>query len=402
MTFKKVSQTSLRLPIITKRYSSSSTLVKTPLFDLHVENNATMVPYAGYSMPVLYKGQSHIDSHKWTRTKAGLFDVSHMLQHRFAGPDATALLEKITPSALANDGLKDFHSTLSVLLNEEGGVIDDTIISKHGDNEFYVVTNAGCREKDLAFIKKEINANFPSVKHEIITGGLLALQGPEVAATLQKFTKYDLSQIKFGQSAFIDLPVGNGAQFHAARGGYTGEDGFEISIPDDVASLDFARLLLSENPDVVKPIGLAARDSLRLEAGMCLYGHELSEEITPIEATLTWVVNKARREKGDFNGASKILAQIKDKTLVKRKRVGFTVTGPAARDGCKIFTADKAKEIGYVTSGLPSPSVGANIGMAYVDREFTKSGTKISVLVRGKYREGELKKMPFITPNYYR
>ncbi|ANB13300.1 glycine decarboxylase subunit T [Sugiyamaella lignohabitans] len=383
----------------TQRFNSSATdnLAKTALYDLHVEYGGKMVPYAGFSMPVLYKDQTHIESHNWVREKAGLFDVSHMLQHRISGTNATRLLEKITPSDVK--GLKPFTSTLSVLLNEQGGIIDDTIISKHGENDFYVVTNAGCRDKDLAFIKNEIDAIGSGIKHEIITGGLLALQGPEAAKVLQKFTNYDLNQIKFGESAFVDL---EGDKYHVARGGYTGEDGFEVSITNDKVAQDFAYKLLEV--DSVKPIGLAARDSLRLEAGMCLYGHELSEEITPVASALTWVIGKSRRSADDeiaFNGKSVILDQIATKKT--NLRVGLTVKGPAARDGAEIFAAgEHDKPIGIVTSGSLSPTLKVNIGMGYVPRKYAKAGTQVEVLVRGKFRPGEIQKLPFVKPNYFR
>ena len=386
--------------MVARRFNSTTSdgLLKTPFYDLNVELGGTMVNFAGYSMPVLYKGQSHIESHNWTRSKAGLFDVSHMLQHRFAGPGTTEFLEKITPSDLKS--LKPFSSTLSVLLNNEGGIVDDTIICKHGDEEYYVVTNAGCREKDLEFIGAELEQfGKGNVSRESIDGGLLALQGPEAAATLQKLTTDDLSKIKFGESAFISLL---GGKYHAARGGYTGEDGFEISIPDEKVALEFARTLL-DNPEVVQPIGLAARDSLRLEAGMCLYGHELSEEITPVEAGLTWVIGKSRRspESATFNGASNILAQIADKSLVKQVRKGIFVKGPAARENMTVFSADGSKAIGKVTSGSYSPTTKQNIGMVYVPRD-VKIGSDVKVEIRGKMRAGMIAKMPFISPNYYR
>lgn len=356
-----------------------------------------MVDFANYSMPVLYKGQTHIESHNWTREKAGLFDVSHMLQHRFSGPGTTEFLEHITPSDLKS--LKPFSSTLSVLLNSTGGIIDDTMICKHGEDDFYVVTNAGCRARDLEFINEELEKfGKGNVSHTTIPGGLLALQGPEASATLQKLTTDDLSKIKFGESAYISLL---GGKYHAGRGGYTGEDGFELSIPDETVALDFFKTLL--DIETVKPIGLAARDSLRLEAGLCLYGHELNESITPVEAGLTWVIGKSRRtpETATFNGADAILAQIADKSLVKRTRKGITVKGPAARENMKIYSADGKELIGEVTSGSFSPSTKKNIGMAYVPRDL-KIGSDIKIDVRGKLRDAKIAKMPFVTPNYFR
>ncbi|ODQ67316.1 aminomethyltransferase [Nadsonia fulvescens var. elongata DSM 6958] len=384
-----------------KEFSTSPELLKTCFHDLHVSLNATMVPFAGYSMPVLYKAHTHLASHKWTRTNAGLFDVSHMLQHKFSGPDAVKLLEIVTPGDI--QGLSDFNSTLSVLLNDKGGIIDDTIITRWDKDTFYVVTNAGCRDKDLAFLKSEIQKNGLSVNHEIIYGGLLALQGPKAAQTLQQFTSADLSKLTFGSSTFLNL--GSFGDVHVARGGYTGEDGFEISITDPKAAVDFAKALIEEKSDTVIPVGLAARDSLRLEAGMCLYGHELNESITPIEAGLAWVIGKNRRQLGDsaanFNGAQTILSQLNNKKeLVFKTRIGFTSKGPAARENCDIFVRDE--KVGIVTSGSPSPSLGGNIGMAYINKPYNKIGTDITILVRGKPRSATVAKMPFLQPNYYR
>ncbi|AOW06559.1 hypothetical protein B0I72DRAFT_133659 [Yarrowia lipolytica] len=377
------------------RYSVDANLKKTPLFPLHEKLDAQFVDYAGFAMPVLYKGTTHIQSHNWVREKAGLFDVSHMLQHRFSGPAATEFLEKITPADL--QALQPFTSTLSVLLTPEGGIVDDLIISKHGENDFYVVTNAGCRDKDLAFLAKESEPFGDKLVHDTIGGGLIALQGPEAAAALQKFTNYDLSQIKFGQSAWVDF---GGNKYHVARGGYTGEDGFEVSIPDDAASVAFAEALL-ENDNVIA-VGLAARDSLRLEAGMCLYGHELSEELTPVEAGLTWVVGKARRsgDRTGFNGSDKILAQIKDKSATKA-RVGLFNDGPAPREGVAILN-EAGEKVGVVTSGCKSPSLNKNIGMGYVNKPFNKSGTKLTLDIRNKKRPAEVVKMPFVPHKYFK
>ncbi|VVT43732.1 uncharacterized protein SAPINGB_P000120 [Magnusiomyces paraingens] len=391
-----------------KRFNSTTTadgLVKTPFYDLHLELGATIVPYAGYAMPVLYKGQSHIESHNWVRSKAGIFDVSHMLQHKFSGPGTTEFLEKITPSDLK--ALAPFSSTLSVILNKNGGVVDDTIITKHGEDDFYVVTNAGCRDRDLAFIAEQLTEfGKGNVQRSTIEGGLLAFQGPQAAEVLQKMTRYDLNTLKFGHSAFV--PILGLGEFHVARGGYTGEDGFEISIPDVAAANEIARALL-EAQDYVRAIGLAARDSLRLEAGMCLYGHELSEEITPVDAGLTWVVGKSRRtpETATFNGAETVLAQIADKTKVPRVRRGITSTGPAARENMDVYTSDSkdiasGTKIGVVSSGSFSPTTKQNIGMAYVPRAYMKVGTDIKINVRGKLRPGKIAKLPFVEPKYFR
>ncbi|PRT54535.1 putative aminomethyltransferase, mitochondrial [Wickerhamiella sorbophila] len=373
-------------------YSDIAALRKTPLFDFHLAHEGKMVDYAGFAMPVLYKAQSHIASHNWVREKAGLFDVSHMVQHKFLGPDATKFLETITPSDLK--GLKPFTSTLSVLLNSNGGIVDDTIICKHAENEYYVVTNAGCRDKDLAFFREQASRLGVNVRHDLIGGGLLALQGPEAANVLQKLTNFDLKEIGFGESAFVDLL---GGKYHVARGGYTGEDGFEVSVTDDAKSLEFANALV-EN-EAVQPIGLAARDSLRLEAGMCLYGNELTEEITPIAARLAWVIGKPRRADKEFNGAEEILKQLAEKSTPLR--TGLVSTGPAPRTGAKILDKD-GSQVGTVTSGSLSPTLGKNVAMGYLPRKLAKNGTELSIEIRGKPRPAVVSAMPFVTPNYYR
>ncbi|CCH46303.1 Aminomethyltransferase [Wickerhamomyces ciferrii] len=387
-----------------RAYSTATAngLKKTPLYDLHIKYGADMVDFAGYSMPVLYKGQSHIDSHKWVRSKAGIFDVSHMLQQNLKGDDVIPFLDKITPSDFKAS--KPWANQLTVLLNQDGGIIDDTIVTKHDDDKnFYIVTNAGTREKDLEFFKNESQPF--DVKFEQIDNALIALQGPLASKVLQNFTNEDLSKIYFGNSKIIKIPGFNNLDIHLARGGYTGEDGFELSIPKDV-SIEFTEALL-ENKDEVRPIGLAARDSLRLEAGMCLYGHDLNDTITPVEGALSWVIAKNRRDPNvnKFNGSSKILGQLADRSLVKQQRVGFTSKGPAPREGTEIYSKeDPEKKIGVVTSGSLSPSSSEriNIGQAYVERGYHKSGTPVLVKIRNKLRDATIAKQPFIPSNYYR
>ncbi|CAM9011364.1 unnamed protein product [Wickerhamomyces anomalus] len=353
--------------------AASSSLLKTPLYDLHVKLGADIVDFAGYAMPVLYKGQTHIESHNWVRSHAGLFDVSHMLQQNLSGDDVIPFLDKITPSDFKS--LKPWTNQLSVLLNKEGGIVDDTIITKHDDDKhFYIVTNAGTREGDLAFFKEEAKAF--DVKFDIIDNALIALQGPTAAKVLQHFTNEDLSKIYFGNSKFIKIPGFNNEEIHLARGGYTGEDGFELSIPNKI-SVDFTQELLGN--EEVKPIGLAARDSLRLEAEIQMFLNSMD--------------------------SSKILAQLADRSLVKQQRIGFTSKGPAAREGAEIFSAEEPeKKIGIVTSGSPSPSLPGrvNIGQAYIDRGYHKSGTPILIQIRNKKKEATVSKQPFVAPKYYR
>ncbi|CAN3376409.1 hypothetical protein DIURU_004303 [Diutina rugosa] len=379
-----------------------SALAKTPLYPCHIELGGKMVDYAGFDMPVLYQGQTHIESHHWVREKCGLFDVSHMLQHRISGPDAKAFLQKCTPIDL--DSLAPFQGSLSVLLNEDGGVIDDCIITKHDDDHYYMVTNAGCRDKDMKFLKKEGEA-FNSLDHQPFESTLLAIQGPKAAEVLQQFTQEDLTKLFFGNSVFAKVAgIKSNEPVHIARAGYTGEDGFELSIPSSnhdeaTDARNFFMSLIEDFPETVKPIGLAARDSLRLEAGMCLYGNELSEDKTPIDASLAWLVPKSRRETGGFNGAAKILSQIKDKSTTHR-RVGIRSKGPAPRGDSKIYSQD-GNEIGWVTSGSASPTLGGNVGQAYIEKGY-KFGTPIKIEIRGKQRDGEIAKLPFIEAKFYR
>lgn len=380
-------------------------------------------------MPVQYGDQGISASHVWTRTKCSIFDVSHMVQHHIYGPGAAGLLAKITPCA--PDLILPFHSGLSALLNEEGGIVDDTIITNitQGDPKgkdgmkFYVVTNAGCRDKDLAFLKKEIdtwnkaNSNM-QVKHDILdSNGLIAVQGPLAAEILDSLksidaktgSELDVSKLYFGQCAYVSF--GDIKDCLVSRGGYTGEDGFEISVPQGSASQHQVislcqKMLEAGGQDKIRMAGLGARDSLRLEAGMCLYGHDIDETTTPVEAGLAWIITKERRKHGGFHGSSKILEQLKPVREggagPPRRRIGLIVNDPApAREGAEIQNSE-GKTIGKVTSGGPSPSLGKNIAMGYVENGFHKAGTELSVLVRKKSRPAVVSKMPFIDAKYWR
>lgn len=381
----------------------TSALTKTPLFESHVKYGAKFAAYAGFHMPLLYKGQSHIESHHWVRNKVGLFDVSHMLQHRFLGPGAKAFLQKVTPIDL--DLLQPNTCSLSVLLNTDGGIIDDTIITKHADDQYYMVTNAGCRAKDTEFLRNELKA-FLDVSHENFESTLLAVQGPGSGDLMQKFTSENLSLVVFGATRFLKLHGLVDSEIHLSRTGYTGEDGFELSIPSSneaeaAQARGFFEHLIDEYPDLVKPVGLAARDSLRLEAGMCLYGNELSEQITPVDATLLWLIPKSRRTvDSGFNGSSKILKQIQDKS-VKKRRIGVVSQGPAVRTGGKVFNNTGDVLVGETTSGSPSPTLGKNIAQCYISKD-VKVGEDVKIEVRGKLRPGKVVKLPFVENNFYR
>ncbi|PSK45360.1 glycine cleavage system T protein [Elsinoe australis] len=374
-----------------------------------------MVPFGGYEMPVQYSDLGVGDSHKWTREKASLFDVSHMVQYHFEGPGVTAFLESITPSSLST--LPAHESTLSALLHPEtGGIVDDTVITRLGPEKFYVVTNAGCREKDQAFLSSALSSwnssNNPSVTINPLTDqGLIALQGPLSASILSSVladpSSLDLQTFYFGSSKYITVALPSGPSEHllASRGGYTGEDGFEISVPPSQTEAVTELLLSKAGPDQLRFAGLGARDSLRLEAGMCLYGHDLDDSTTPVEAGLSWIIGKSRRESGGFNGAETVLPQLtpasKGGKGVQRRRVGLIVEGAPAREGAEIVNADGTK-IGVITSGCPSPSLGKNIAMGYIKNGLHKAGTEVQVKVRGKPRKAVVSKMPFLPSKYWK
>ena len=344
-------------------------------------------------------------AHNHVRTAAGLFDVSHMLQHHFEGPGAQDFLLSLCPSSL--DALAPFSSTLSVLLNEAGGIIDDTIITKQADDsKFYVVTNAGRIAEDKALFSTKVeewNATHPDkqVKWSTLDGwGLVALQGPKAAEVLQTLTDTDLSKVKFGQSTYAKVGK-DGVECHIARGGYTGEDGFEISIPPQSA-VGITEQITS-HPDVL-PIGLGARDSLRLEAGMCLYGHDLDESISPVEAGLSWVIGKDRRTLDTphrFPGQGRILTELAKPGPIRR-RVGFVITGSPAREGCVVFDEEGKEQIGVITSGIPSPTLGKNIAMGYIANGSHKKGTPVKIEVRKKLRDAVVSPMPFVPSKYFK
>jgi len=371
-----------------------------------------MVPFGGHHMPVQYSDLSIVESHLWTRSKASLFDVSHMVQHHFKGPGAEAFLSQLTPAGLST--LPDNQSTLSAFLHPEtGGIVDDTIITRLGPQAFYVVTNAGCRDKDLAYLESNIasfrNSSDSPIEWSILENqGLIALQGPLAVEILSSLTPHDLSTLHFGRSVSLPLRLSSNTTTSPvliSRGGYTGEDGFEISVsPADVLTLT-ETLLSIAGPDKLRLAGLGARDSLRLEAGMCLYGHDLDDSTTPIEAGLGWIIGADRRTSGGFHGADVVLAQLKPKKDggigTTRRRVGLLVEGAPAREGTKLVDAEGV-EIGVVTSGCPSPSLGKNIAMAYVKTGCNKAGTEVWAVVRGKKRRAVVTRMPFLPSKYWK
>lgn len=332
------------------------------------------------------------------------------MQHHFSGAGAEAFLESITPSSLST--LPERQSTLSTLLHPEtGGIVDDTVITRLPDR-FYVVTNAGCREKDTAYFKEQLDAwtsahpDYP-VEWNILNGqGLIALQGPlsadVLARVLEEQSVADLKSLYFGQCIPATIK-GADAEVLVSRGGYTGEDGFEISIPS-FATEAVTQFLLDSAKDELRFAGLGARDTLRLEAGMCLYGHDLDDTTTPVEAGLSWIIGKDRRSKGGFHGDSVILQQLKKKSEgggVSRRRIGLVVEGSPAREGVKIIN-EAGDEIGIITSGCPSPTLKKNISMGYIQDGMHKAGTEVEVLVRGRKRKAVVTKMPFVPSKYFK
>ncbi|XP_069796015.1 aminomethyltransferase, mitochondrial isoform X2 [Narcine bancroftii] len=352
-----------------------------------------MVDFAGWNMPVQYK-DSHINSHLHTRQHCSLFDVSHMLQSKVTGKDRVMFMESLIVGDIAE--LKDNQGTLSLFTNDKGGIMDDLIVTRTSDGHLYIVSNAGCADKDSAHMKEQL-AKFKAAGKEadveFLEAGLIALQGPSAARVLQEGVSDDLHKLPFMWSAVMTVFGVQGCR--VTRCGYTGEDGFEISVPIQ-STVELAKSLLKNSE--VKLAGLGARDSLRLEAGLCLYGNDIDETTTPVEASLLWTIGKRRRAAADFPGAEIILRQIKEKT--RRKRVGLTSAGPPVRQHTPILNLD-GKVIGEVTSGCPSPCLKQNIAMGYVESEYSKLGTPIKVEVRKKMVDAVVTKMPFVSTKYY-
>lgn len=365
--------------------------LRTPLYSLHVELGAKMVPFAGYAMPVQYP-DGVLKEHLHTRAQAGLFDVSHMGQVVARGAGIAAALEKLIPVDI--EALPLNKQSYGVFTADHGGILDDLIITRWGENEFFLVVNAGCKARDIAHLQQHLTGFDVEVLED---RALLALQGPQAATVMTELVGAT-STLTFMNGCRGNI---DGADCFITRSGYTGEDGFEISIPADRAVAVAKRLL---SYDAVQAIGLGARDSLRLEAGLCLYGHDMDSNTSPIEAGLTWSISKSRRSDGSkaggFLGAEKILEQIS--RGAPRKRVGLKINGRAPiREGVELV--DKAGAvIGKVTSGGFGPTLGAPLAMAYVDSEHASTGSELGALLRGKTIPVEVVKMPFVAQNYVR
>lgn len=408
----------IRLSSTTPKQPKKSSLKKSPLHDLHLTHNAKMAPSASYTMPLQYASHTIHDSHIFTRTHASLFDLSHMVQHTFSGPGAAAALERLSPVDAAS--LRDGQARLSALLLPTGGIVDAFVVTRVGGARFRVVTNAARRERDCAFIGKGLEG-LRGVEWSVEErAGMLALQGPESAAILGEVVEgLDLMGLFFGNAARARIRLQDGGRSREVmvrRGGYTGEDGFEISLilprdetPESVAKemMALAETLLDvAGPERLRLAGLGARDSLRLEAGMCLYGNELDEKTTPVEAGLSFIIPHSRRKSGGFNGADVVLAQLAaeadaEETGLEGRRVGMVVEGTPAKRGAEVFSK-KGERVGVVTSGGPSPVLGRNIAMGYVLGKVSGVGTELDVGAWGRKRGAIVTELPFVPPRYYK
>lgn len=359
-----------------------------PLDGWHRARGARMVPFAGYDMPIQYEGI--VAEHEWTRSSAGLFDVSHMGQLLLSGEGLDAAVEAVLPIDLST--LKLGMQRYSLLLDDEGGVLDDLMVSRWPD-ALYLVVNGATKWDDIGHLRESL-PDAITLNH-LQDRALLALQGPKAASALERHVQgeHSLSALTFMRFGHFTLA---GHEAAISRSGYTGEDGFEISIPATAAA-EIADLLCAE-PEV-KPIGLGARDSLRLEAGLPLYGHDMSPETSPIEAGLVFGINKRRRSEGGYPGAERINREIAEGT--DRKWVGLKVEGRMpAREGAEVFAG--SDKIGTVTSGGFSPTLGYPIAMAYVARDYAAQGTALEIEVRNKRLAAMVVPTPFVPHRYYR
>lgn len=372
---------------------SEDNLLKTPFFDMHVEAGGKMVPFAGYSMPVQYP-LGIMKEHTHTREKAGLFDVSHMGQAYIRsknGSDPALAIEELMPSALAV--LKPGKMRYSVLLNDEGGIEDDLMVTRTFEPEgtLYVVVNAACKDKDYDILEEKLGDKI--TLEPLDDRALLALQGPKAEEVLASLAP-EVAELNFMEATMVTL---EGVVCWVSRSGYTGEDGYEISVPADEAPAFAARLLANDD---VEWIGLGARDSLRLEAGLCLSGHDFDASVSPVEANITFALGKKRRENGDFVGASRILGELANGA--DKIRVGILPDGRApAREGTDIADPDGIV-IGKITSGGFGPTFGGPVAMGFVPKDMAEEGTKVQLIIRGKAHGATVASTPFVPQRYKR
>ncbi|MES1985665.1 MAG: glycine cleavage system aminomethyltransferase GcvT [Pseudomonadota bacterium] len=356
-----------------------------PLDAWHRSRGGRMVEFASYEMPIQYEGI--MAEHAWTRTHAGLFDVSHMGQLAFSGDDVDAALETVLPGDIL--GLKTFRQKYSLLLDEDGGILDDLMVSRRPD-DFYMVVNGAMKFEDIGWLREHLPDDI--TMNHMEDQALLALQGPEAGAALAELIP-ETADLYFMQCNAFTF---GGHDLWISRSGYTGEDGFEISVPaEGVEALADALCALPQ----VKPIGLGARDSLRLEAGLPLYGHDIDTKVSPIAADLGFAISKRRREQGGFIGHGRIAKELTDG--VPSRRVGLSIDGRLpAREGSLIFVGDA--QVGMVTSGGFAPTVGAPIAMGWVATPHCAIGTALEIEVRGKRLAAKVAPMPFVPHNYRR
>ncbi len=372
---------------------STEHLLHTPLHALHLELGARMVPFAGYDMPVQYP-LGVMKEHQHTREQAGLFDVSHMGQIRLSGANAAKALETLVPVDIID--LPAGMQRYAMFTNDQGGILDDLMVANLGNDQLFLVVNAACKDQDLAHLRQHIGDQC-SIEPLFEERALLALQGPAAVTVLARLAP-EVAQMTFMQ--FKPVTV-SGIDCFVSRSGYTGEDGFEISVPASSAEA-LARALLAE-PEVAA-IGLGARDSLRLEAGLCLYGHDMNNETTPIEASLLWAISKVRRadgaRAGGFPGAEQVFAQ--QQNGVSRKRVGLLPQERTpVREGAEIVN-EAGDIIGSVCSGGFGPTLGGPLAMGYIDSRYNALDTPVWAIVRGKKVPMLVSKMPFVPQRYYR
>ena len=371
--------------------TSDDSILKTALYDLHVELGAKMVPFAGYAMPVQYP-MGIVKEHLHTRSAAGLFDVSHMGQVLLKGEQAASALETLVPVDIVD--LAEMNQRYALFTNDQGGVMDDLMVTNAGD-QLFVVVNAACKAHDIEHMRNNIGERCDIKVLE--DHALLALQGPQAAAVMARLAP-ETQQMVFMTAAHIDI---DGIECFATRSGYTGEDGFEISVSNKDA-VRLARTLLAQAE--VEPVGLGARDSLRLESGLCLYGHDLDPQTTPVESSLLWALSKSRRADGErpggYPGADTIMEQIANG--VARKRVGIKAEGRMpVRNGAQLVDEEGTPR-GIVTSGGFGPTVNGPVAMGYVETDQAKPGTALFALVRDKQIPVTIEKMPFVEQRYYR
>ena len=357
-----------------------------PLDGWHRAKGARMVPFAGYDMPIQYEGI--LAEHKWTRESAGLFDVSHMGQLIVAGAGVEKALEALLPADLGI--LKDSRPKYSLLLNEEGGIVDDLMVTRRGDH-FYLVVNGATKAGDIAHLEARLPRGI--VVDHMKEQALLALQGPKAVDALSRIVP-GVEELTFMTADRFAI---DGVPAWISRSGYTGEDGYEISVP--AAAVEAVAERIAAEPEV-RPIGLGARDSLRLEAGLPLYGHDLDHDTTPVEADLVFALSKRRRAEGGFPGWHRIAKELADGPI--RKRIGLAVDGrQPVREGAMMVDSE-GNEVGKVTSGGFSPSLEAAIAMAYVPLAYAAPGTKVSLAARGRIFTGTVTPMPFVPHRYKR